>query len=234
MKYASPLSDAILRRRYKRFLADIVLPDGSEHTAHCANPGAMTSCWEPDCAARVRYDGNPKRKLAWSLEQTQVDGAWIIVNTALHNKIVGEALDAGAVPELAGYSTVAREQRYGENSRADFLLSGHRSDSRPCWVEVKGVTLVHQGRGMFPDAVTKRGQKHLLELGARVEQGDRAVLLFCVGREDIDSVAPADHVDPEYGRLLREAARIGVEVMAHRCRIGPTEVVLGGPVPVLI
>lgn len=223
MQYPGGLTEAVLLRRYKRFLADVEFADGTVLTAHCANPGAMTSCWEEGCPARLSFHDNPKRKLKWSLEQTCVGGTWIAVNTAVHNRVVGEALRAGRIEELGGYDSVKPEQKYGEGSRVDFLLS---TADRHCYVEVKGVSLLLDGVGMFPDSVTKRGQKHLGDLMNVVRKGHRAVLLFNVARGDVPHVRPADHIDPVYGRLLREAQDVGVELLAYRCEVSADALVL--------
>jgi len=223
VNYPTPLTQAVLLKRYKRFLADVEFEDGTVLTAHCANPGAMTGCWVAGCMARLSFHDNPKRKLKWSLEQTQVDGTWIAVNTAVHNRVVGEALQANHIAELTGYDSIQREQKYGEGSRIDFLLS---ASQRRCYVEVKGVSLVEDGIGLFPDSVTKRGQKHLSELMEVARQGHRAVMLFSVARGDIAVVRPADHIDPVYGTLLRQARDVGVELLAYRCEVGVDELKL--------
>ena len=226
MKYDPPLQEAVLLRRYKRFLADVRLPSGEEVIAHCANSGRMTACWEPNIACRVSFHDNPKRKLKWSLEQTQMNGAWIVVNTALPNRVVEEGIAAGLVPELADWPVLEREKVFGD-SRIDLRL---RDGDRTCWVEVKNATLLEPtvsggqgGRGLFPDAVSERATKHLHELMRIVEGGDRAVLFFHVGRADIEVVSPADTIDPIYGQTIRRAVAAGVEVLAYRCKLGDGE-----------
>ncbi len=228
--YPSPLVEGRTLRRYKRFLADVLLADGTEVTAHCANPGSMKTAWEDDAPCRLSVSDNPKRKLPYTLEQVQVDGTWVMVHPTHANRVVEAALEAGRLSEL-GEGTLRREVRYGsEGSRVDFLLEGERRT----WIEVKHVTLRHQGHGMFPDSVSKRGTRHLRELIARVEAGDRAVLLFHVGRSDVEAVAPAAHIDPEYAQTLREALEAGVEVVAYRCEVGGEGLVLGASLPVVL
>ncbi|MCG7200907.1 DNA/RNA nuclease SfsA [Marinobacter pelagius] len=220
MKYSEPLVEGRLIRRYKRFLADIRLPDGEEVTAHCPNTGSMRGCQPDNARVWLSQSNNPKRKLkyTWELVETR-PGVLACVNTARPNAQARHAIESGVVSELAGYGQCRSEVKYGgEKSRIDLLLSGH--DHRPdAWVEVKNVTLDENGAGYFPDAVTTRGQKHLRELMGQVEQGERGVLFFVVNHTGIDEVRPADHIDPTYGRLLREAVAAGVEVIAYRAAL---------------
>jgi len=220
MKFSEPLVEGRLIRRYKRFLADVRLPDGTEVTAHCPNTGSMRGCQPENARVWLSESNNPRRKLkyTWELVETR-PGVLACVNTARPNAQARHAIDAGVVVELAGYTECRSEVKYGgEKSRIDLLLSGH--DSRPdAWVEVKNVTLEEDGAGYFPDAVTTRGQKHLRELMGQVAQGERGVLLFVVNHTGIDEVRPADHIDPTYGRLLREAVAAGVEVLAYQAAL---------------
>lgn len=225
MEYEAPLVEGVLLRRYKRFLADVRLPDGTEAVAHVANTGRMTGCWEPGCAARLRHAADPKRKLAWSVEQTRVGEHWIGVNTARANTLVGEALREGRIPGLEALD-VRREAAFPEGGRADFLLDG------ATWVEVKNVTLLDGEILRFPDTVSTRATEHLHKLMAALARGDRAVLLLHVGREGGTEVQPADAIDPVWGKTLREAVAVGLEVMAWRSEFGPTHARLHEPVPV--
>lgn len=217
MKIPVPIIQGRLIRRYKRFLADITLPDGSEVTAHCPNTGSMLGCQPDDARVVLSVSDNPKRKLqyTWELVETS-PGVWACVNTARPNAQAREGIEQGVITELTGYPQCRSEVGYGsEKSRIDLHLSGH--ETRPdAWVEVKNVTLCEQGTGYFPDAVTIRGQKHLRELMAQVAAGDRAVLLFVVNHSGIEVVKPADTIDPAYGKLLRQAQAAGVEVLAYR------------------
>jgi sugar fermentation stimulation protein A len=226
--FEHPLQEAILLRRYKRFLADVRRPDGSEFTLHCPNTGAMTHCQGEGWRVWYTDSRNPKRKYActWQLVE-DADGCLIGINSALANTLVGEALERNAIGELAGYSSHRREVAYGEqNSRIDFLLSGadRAASRRDCLVEVKSLTLRTQnGLGVFPDAVTTRGQKHLQELTTEAKRGKRAVLLFCVQHTGIERVSVAREIDAEYARLLDAAVREGVEVFAYGVAIEPAE-----------
>ena len=217
MKFPEPLVEGRLIRRYKRFLADVRLPGGEEVTAHCPNTGSMLGCQPENARVWLSRSDNPKRKLqyTWELVETS-PGVLACVNTARPNAQARHAIESCVVEELAGYSTVRSEVRYGEEkSRIDLLLSGHASEP-DAWVEVKNVTLAEGGRGYFPDAVTERGQKHLRELMAQVAKGDRGVLFFLVNHTGIEEVRPADHIDARYGQLLRQACEAGVEVVAYR------------------
>ncbi len=234
MQLKQPLQQAILRKRYKRFLADIELANGKTITIHCPNTGSMKNCQQ--AGSRIWYTDseNPQRKYPCTWQIVEVDSRYLVgINTALANKLVYEALSEGRIKQLSGYTEIRAEVAYGEQgSRIDFLLAspeeaGSEEASaeverpllpRPssCYLEVKNVSLgIGQGRGIFPDSVTTRGQKHLQELMHMQTLGHRAVLLFCVQHSGIQQVAPADDLDPEYGRLLRLAARSGVEVLAY-------------------
>jgi len=229
------LIEGRLIQRYKRFLADVELADGSVVTAHCPNTGSMKNCATPGSRVWLLDSANPKRKypLGWELVEVEPD-ALACINTGRANALVREAIEQGVVTELQGYGSIRQEVKYGaENSRIDLLLEqGEQPDA---WVEIKNVTLLEEDRwGSFPDAVTARGAKHLRELMAMVAAGHRAVMLFCVPHGGIERVRPADHIDPEYGRLLREAAAAGVEVMAYGAVPTPDSVTLSRAVPVVL
>jgi len=238
MKIPGPITQARLARRYKRFLADVILHDGSEVTAHCPNTGSMLGCQPDGARVILSVSDNPKRKLKYTWELVEISpGVWACVNTARPNAQAKEAIGLGVVTELSGYPTCRSEVRYGsEKSRIDLHLSGH-SSLADAWVEVKNVTLCEQGEGYFSDGVTTRGQKRLRERIAQTEAGDRAVLLFVVNHSGIEVVRPADHIDPAYGRLLRQAHAAGVEVLAYRALLEAQgepdgDLSLVGPVPV--
>lgn len=225
------LQSASLLRRYKRFLADIRLASGEELTIHCPNTGSMKNCVQPETVCWYSQVESKTRKYPQTLELvTTPQGHLAGINTARTNELAAEALSLGAINELQNYQLIRREQRYGkEKSRIDFLLEQHPHDPRPCYLEVKNVTLLDQApgdaqaRGYFPDAVSERGSKHLRELIDVVQRGQRAVLLFCVQHSGIKSVSPADHIDPAYGRRLREAQAAGVEILAYGAEIKPEQ-----------
>ena len=232
MKIDAPLERATLLRRYKRFLADVELADGTEETVHCPNPGRLIGCLPERGEVVVRDSENPKRKLRKTLQTIRVGDEWVNVDTMLPNAVVGEALRAGAIPELAGYADVRPEVKCADGSRIDFLLEDAARGR--CWVEVKCTTLVEDGVAMFPDAVTARGRKHLEELTKLVAAGDRAVIFFFVSRADCESFAPADEIDPAYGAALREAVAAGVEALAYTTVVAPEELRLGRRLPVAL
>ncbi|THF66602.1 DNA/RNA nuclease SfsA [Pseudothauera nasutitermitis] len=213
MQFPAPLQPGRLIRRYNRFLADVETPGGLL-TAHCPNTGSMMGCAEPGMQVWLSPAANPARKLAWTWELVEaLPGVLVGVHTGRSNALVREAIETGRMAALAGYPRIRGEVKYGAGSRVDLLLE---ADGRPpCYVEVKNVTAAVQGGvGYFPDAVTLRGAKHLRELAGMVAAGRRAVLVFCVQREDVREVRPADHIDPAYGRALRDAMAAGVEVLA--------------------
>lgn len=226
-----PLVAGTLVRRYKRFLADVLLEDGSEVTVHCPNSGSMKGCATPGSRLFLSRSPNLKRKYPLGWELVEADGFWAGINTGLPNYLTREAIENGTVRELQGYSAIRPEVPYGEHSRIDLLLEGPIGR---CFVEVKNVTLVEGGRALFPDAVTTRGQKHLLELMRVVREGDRGVIFFTVQRGDGNSVSPADLIDPEYGRLLRLAMDNGVEALAYRALVTPEEIMLTERLPVIV
>ena len=217
-----PLTEGVLIKRYKRFLADVELEDGTVVTAHCANTGPMTGVLHPGGRVRMRYAPSTKRKLAWTWEQAEVPGAdgtpcWVGINTALPNRLIRATIEAGCLEEqLGAIAGIRAEVAYGENrrSRIDLLLTPNASaeDQRPIYLEVKNTTWSDGPLALFPDTVTERGQKHLQEL-MHVLPEARGVLVPCLSRPDVTAFAPGDSADPRYGELFREAMACGVEVL---------------------
>lgn len=246
MEFAPPLIEGRLIRRYKRFLADVEFASGERVTAHCANPGSMTTCMVEGGRVWLSRSPNKKRKLPYTWEIAEVGQSLVCVNTGRANDLVAEALSVGAIRELAAYREFTREVRYGDSSRIDFLLSGDSTDgstddstgdstgkSGLCYVEVKSVTLDGGGdTAAFPDSVTVRGTKHLRELCDMLAAGHRAVLLFVCYRTGAQAVRPADEIDPRYGYNLRRARAAGLEILAYRTDISPRALAFGGPIPV--
>jgi sugar fermentation stimulation protein A len=240
MRFAAELIPATLRRRYKRFLADVELSDGSIITVHVANPGAMTGLQTPGARVWLSKSPSAARKLPYSWELVEADlgaGAELIgVNTMHPNTVVAEALAARAIPELGSYSRVRREVKYGESqfgkaSRVDFLLE--YPDRPPCYLEVKNVHLMRRpGLAEFPDSVTARGARHLDELAAMRATGARAVMLFLIQIGSATAFALARDIDPAYGRAFDRACAAGVEALAYTCRLGADAVELARPVPI--
>ena len=231
MKFETPLIPGTLLRRYKRFLADIELEDGTAVTAHCANPGAMLGLNRPGLKVWVEPASNPKRKLQFSWRLVEIGGHWAGIDTGVPNRVVGEALAAGLIPDFAGLAETRPEVRYGTNSRVDFL--GTAADGQKVYIEVKNVHLRRKaGLAEFPDCVTARGTKHLAELAEMVRQGHRAVMFYCVQRDDCNRFALATDLDPAYAAAFAEARSAGVETMAWRCRLSIAEIALDRPIPI--
>ena len=230
MQFSPSFMPGILVRRYKRFLADVDI-NGTVETVHCPNPGAMLGLDAPGSSVFVSDSGNPKRKLQKTLEIVDVGGTLVGINTGHPNRLAEEAIAAGTIPELAGYDTIRREVRYGENSRIDLLLS---AAARPdCYVEIKNVHLCRQeGLMEFPDSTTKRGAKHLAELARQVSSGYRAVMLYIVQRDDGAAFRLARDIDPAYGEAFDLARKAGVEMFAWSCRVRKNEISVYRPIPV--
>lgn len=231
MKFTAPLTEGILIKRYKRFLADIRLQDGSEITAHCANPGAMLGLKEHGQRVWLSKSNNPKRKLAYSWELTEVDDTMVGINTAHPNALVEEAIQSGIISELQGYANLKREVKYGKNSRIDILLSDAAKPD--CYVEVKNVHMLRTPRLYeFPDSVTARGAKHLDELTDMVTEGHRAVMVYLIQRDDGDRLKFASEIDPNYAAAFSRAHKAGVEALAYVCKLTPEGIEAYRSVPV--
>src|SRR4051794_2823183 len=235
MRFPVPLVPATLLRRYKRFLADVVLPSGKTITVHCANPGAMIGLNVPGARVWLSKSANSQRKLVHSWELIEVDlggGTELVgINTIHPNALAAEAIAAALIPELAGYTSMRREVRYGTNSRVDFLLEAPARP--PCYVEIKNVHLMRKpGLAEFPDAVTKRGAKHLAELGDMAAGGARAVMLFLIQIGSAQRFTLARDIDPTYGAAFDAARAMGVEALAYRCGITREGIELAEPVPI--
>jgi sugar fermentation stimulation protein A len=236
MRFPAPLIPATLIKRYKRFLADVTLASGETITAHVANPGSMIGLATPGARVWLSKSDNPNRKLPYSWELIEVDfgaGLELVgVNTAHPNPLVGTALAAGAIPDLAGYGSVRREVKYGRNSRVDFLLED--ATRPPCYVEIKNVHLMRQtGLAEFPDAKTERGAKHLEELGDAAEAGSRSVMLYLIQIGSAERFSLARDIDPKYASAFQRARARGVEAIAWRCTITRNGIELAAPVPIV-
>ena len=205
-----------LVKRYKRFLADIILEDGTQITAHVPNSGAMTSCIEDNCDVWVTFHDNPKRKLKYTLELTKMGKNFICTNTGVANKIAIEAIQNGVIKELQGYSSLKPEQKYGQNSRIDILLE---NENQKCYVEVKSVSLKIDDNLAFPDSVTSRGTKHLNELYDMVQEGHRSVMLYVIQRTDALPFRLACEIDKKYCEAFAEVTKKGVEVLVYQSDI---------------
>ncbi len=230
MRFDDPLLRGTLIRRYKRFLSDHRLDDGTIAAAHCANSGSMLGLDQPGSEVWLSRARNPARKLAFTWELVRANGGLVGVNTMHPNRIVEAAVRDGRIAELAGYGSIRREVRYGRNSRIDLLLEG---PGRPkCYVEVKNVHLKRAEAAEFPDAVTRRGTKHLRELADMVEGGARGVVLYLVQREDCDRFELAADIDPAYASASRAARSHGVEAFCYCCKLSAEAIELDRPLPI--
>lgn len=234
MKFAMPLLRGRLIRRYKRFLVDVRLDSGETVTATCPNTGSMIGLNEPGASVWLSVSDSPTRKYphTWELVEARVGKRRTIVgiNTGHPNRLVSEAITNGKIGELAGYGTLRREVKYGQNSRIDVLL---QSPDRPdCYVEIKNVHLLRKARlAEFPDSVTERGIKHLVELSNMVRAGHRAVMLYLIQRADAEALGMARDIDPRYGQALDNARAVGVEALAYGCHVDPSAIEIRRSVP---
>lgn len=224
-----PLVRGRLIKRYKRFLADVILDDGAAVTAHCPNSGRMTGCNTSGQPVYLSIHDNPRRKLKYTWEIIEMPTSLVGVNTQVPNRLVARALRDGCVPALKDYNQVTKEVATSDNTRLDLKLTA--GGMPQCYVEIKNCTLVEDGCAMFPDAPTLRGQKHLRELLSLRANGDRAVIFFLIQRTDARFFLPADSIDPEYGRLLREVIQAGVEIMAYDVTIDLEHIALHRQIP---
>ena len=223
------LIPGILVKRYKRFMADVTLADGEVVTAHCPNSGSMQECCEPGRPVYLSFHDNPKRKLKYTWELIEMPASIVGINTLIPNRLVAESIEAGMVSDFYGYDNVVREVKTSDNTRLDILLSSE--DGNRCYVEIKNCTLVKDGVACFPDAVTSRGLKHLVELSSLVSKGFRCVIFYVIQRMDAKIFQPADHIDPAYGRELRLALEHGVEILVYDTRIDLKSIRLNCKIP---
>ena len=230
MKFTQTLLPGRLIKRYKRFLADIVLDSGETITAHCANSGALLGGTTPGLRVWVSHEPSPTRKLKYTWQIVEMDGVYVGVNTSLPNSLAENAILEGRIAELTGYETLKREVKYGQNSRIDLLLTS--PDKPPCYVEVKNVHLKRGDAAEFPDSVTTRGAKHLRELEAVVSDGGRAVMLYIIQRDDCSHFSLAADLDPVYAATAALALSRGVEAYAYLCNVTPEGIEVGTCIPV--
>ncbi len=236
MKFHAPLLKGRLIKRYKRFMADVELENGETVTAHCANSGSMLSVNEPGAEVWISPAKNPDRKLKYTWEMIRIGRSLVGINTSHPNALVYDAIAAGKVSELTGYADARREVKYGKNSRIDVLLEDDKKGL--CYVEVKNVTMRRNLKAgapvEFPDGVTARGAKHLVELSDMVRDGHRAVMFYLVQRGDgAGGVTIARDIDPNYGEALDKARAAGVEILAYGCKLTPEGITLAKPVAFL-
>jgi sugar fermentation stimulation protein A len=228
IKFQPPLRTGVLLGRRKRFFADVRCDDGETITALCPNTGSMKSCCESGRPVALSYHPETTRRHPYTWEMIKMDAGWVGVNTALPNNLVALAVQYGMIPELISFTKVRREVPCGLNSRIDFLLEGPPG---LCYLEVKNVSLVEGKTAYFPDAVSERATRHLEELMRVQKEGHRAVMMFVIQRPDGQIFRPADHIDPVYGKTLRQAAAAGVETLCYRASVSPLGVTWGKDVP---
>lgn len=229
MRFPNPLVKGTLIKRYKRFLTDVELESGDMVTAHCANPGSMLGLTDPGLEVWLSPAVNPERKLRYTWEMVHDGRALVGINTAHPNGLVAEAIEAGTITELQGYGSQRREVKYGKNSRIDILLEGN---GPACYVEVKNVHLSRvPGAAEFPDSVTARGAKHLVEMTDMVAQGHRAIMVYLIQRDDCDHLSIAADIDPNYDEGLTRALESGVEAVAYSCKLTPEAITVENAVP---
>ena len=221
MRLNKKTQKAKILKRYKRFLADVELENGEVITVHVPNTGRMTTCWAPGWDCIISDSENPNRKYRYTLEMTNNGNTWIVANTNIPNSLAEDFISNNEIPSLENYDSIKREVKYGENSRIDLLLE---KEGEKCFVEVKNTTLVEEGIAYFPDAPSDRAIKHLKELEQEVKNGNRAVMLYLITRDDANSFAPANHVDPRYGKAVAKALENGVEVIPVLCNVDSDEI----------
>lgn len=228
MIFPGTLIQATLVRRYKRFLADVVLDDGEKLTVYCPNTGSMRSCSAPGSRVCLSESTNPKRKYRYTLEMVRVGDSWVGVNTALTNTLVAEAIAEGKIAELQGVDSIIREVKISSRSRLDLLL--HKK-GRKIYVEIKNCSLVENGVAMFPDAVTERGRKHLDDLAGLVKLGHEGVIFYLVQRTDASCFQPATHIDPAYAETLKSVSKAGVQIMVYQAELSTCEIRVSKALP---
>ena len=224
-----PLIPGTLVKRYNRFIADITLTSGQTISAHCPNSGRMKACCEPGRPVYVSLHNNPKRKLKYTWELIEMPTSMVGINTQIPNRLVVTSIEAGLVPDLSGYDSIFREVKTSGKTRLDILLS--KGEKNRCYVEIKNCTLVEDGMACFPDAVTSRGLKHLVELRSLVSAGFRCVIFYVIQRMDALTFQPADHIDPAYGKELRRALKNGVEILVYDTQIDLKTIRLNRKIP---
>ncbi|MCK5424924.1 MAG: DNA/RNA nuclease SfsA [Emcibacter sp.] len=233
MKFEHKLIRGTLIKRYKRFLADILLDSGETVTAHCANSGSMMGLKDEGNIVWLSPQTNPKAKLRFKWELVEVDDCLVGINTSHPNRIVQDAITDGSITELEGYENLRREMKYGQNSRIDIFLSGSTLGDADCYVEVKSVTLSRQkGIAEFPDSITTRGTKHLKELSQMVADGHRAIMVYLMQRDDCSEFRIAADIDPTYAAALERALYDGVEAVCYCCNLTSKEIIVGQRIPI--
>jgi len=231
MQFSSTLTEGVLIKRYKRFLADIRLADGNVITAHCPNTGTMLTCSTPGSPVCLSISNNPKRKYVHTLEMVKIGETWVGVNTGRTNKLVAEAITDGKITEFKNVDKIITEIQTSRHTRLDLMIV---QGDCTTYLEVKNCSLAINGRAMFPDAVTVRGTKHLHELARLVAEGSKAAIFFLVQRMDAECFTPALHIDPTYCKALEQASAAGVGILVYQAEVGPKGIKVVRPLPLCV
>jgi sugar fermentation stimulation protein A len=229
IRFEAPLISARFRRREKRFLAEVDLPDGSRTWVHVPNSGALTGCLTPGMEILLTDDARPNRKTAYTWRFCRVGGGWVSIDTLAPNRLIAAALNGPGLPGLPPPLQFRPEVTLPHGSRLDFVVE---KEGRLVFIEVKSVTWVEDGVALFPDGVTSRGRRHLQELAALVGQGHSAWNIFVVQRQDAKVMAPAAQIDPAYAEEMAKAAEAGVKILVLTTKIEPPRITLAGTLPV--
>lgn len=229
MLFSLQLIPGTLIKRYKRFLADILMPDGTTLTVHCPNTGTMRTCSTPGSPVMLSVSDNPKRKYPHTLEMIYENKTWIGVHTIRTNGLVAEALSEGKITEFKSIERIKREVTVSKGSRLDLLI--HHEQTKT-YMEIKNCSMAIERCAMFPDAVTVRGTKHLNELIKLKQQGENSAIFFLIQRSDTDEFRPAEHIDPTYARQLRIAQNEGVLVLAYQAEVTPKAITVRRALPI--
>lgn len=229
MQIPEPRQQGYLVKRYKRFLADIRLPDDTILTVHCPNTGSMKGCSTPGSKVIISRSTNPRRKYAWTLEMVRDNSCWIGVNTSMTNQLIQEGLETGIIDDFGQIDSIQREVKVSDSSRLDFLI---QANGKKCYIEVKNCSLAENGIALFPDAVTIRGTKHLHELDRLRSDEVETAIIFCVQRTDARSFMPAEKIDPEYAETLFKVHENGVKVIAYQADVNPDNITIARKIPV--
>jgi sugar fermentation stimulation protein A len=220
MHFEKALTHGFLVKRYMRFLADVKLDSSEIVTAHCTNSGTMKSCLETGAEVYLSPVDDPNRKTKFTWEMIKINGEWVGINTSNPNKLAFEAVKAGQIEKLKGYTEVQAEVKF-DDSRFDLMA---KNSKETCFIEVKNVTLKEGKYALFPDAVTSRGKKHLETLVKVKEQGMRAVMLYVIQRTDVEIFSTAKQIDPEYSKALKIAYDKGVEIIPLQVKVTPEKI----------
>jgi sugar fermentation stimulation protein A len=231
MKFATELIGGKLVRRYRRFLVDVELENGEVVTAHCPNSGTMVGCCQEGRSVLLSETANVHRRNKYTWEFIKVANTWVGVNVSTPRKLVVEALTLKALPVLSSYGDMTLDASYGRGNKVDIVMHGAEQNA---FINVYHVSWAEEGIARFPETPNARARKGLRDLTEIARQGHHAVAFFLVQRADCTRFAPAAMVDPEWGRLFREAASAGVDMMAYRTAISRKEISLERRIPVAI